>query len=446
MRPGRWIGIGCLILTFAGVAQADDGMPALLQFAEKYQQGHTPPAPEKPADDTEKKSRPAVAARKKPDAPPRPLLQRDGGSFSLRRELQAREQQLARLQAELNALHQEVTQLRAEKKAPPVTSAPALAEPTLLRQWAADLGRAWRATPDEARTAFLLKTMKKDIAGAKRDAELARRQSAALRQQAEAAQQALETQRQADQKAQDSLRGIIRDQEQKLARQETEKQAGQEQQPWAVTAEQLKQNAQLRLSYAAGSALGGDILALLDERTSQGVPVEKTALFAGVFDSVSGHLLLPQAQLEQLKTEADNAAGAARAEQLRAQQLEGKDYQAKFSRQKGVKKSDMGFWYRVDYAGKGALTADTIVDVVVKEQLTNGTVIQDMGLSGKVLSQPLSAFPPLFREAMGHLQDHGSMTMVVPPELAYGETGYPPKVPPGATMVYQLRIDNSQSP
>ncbi|CAI1508516.1 FKBP-type peptidyl-prolyl cis-trans isomerase N-terminal domain-containing protein [Serratia ficaria] len=434
-----------MLLTFAGVARADDGMPALLQFAEKYQQGHTPPAAEKPADGTEKKNRPAVAARKKPDAPPRPLLQRDGGSFSLRRDLQAREQQLAQLQAELNALHQEVTRLRAEKKVAPVTSAPALAEPTLLRQWAADLGRAWRATPDEARTAFLLKTMKKDLAGAKQDAELARRQSAAFRQQAEAAQQTLETQRQADQKAQDSLREIISDKEQKLAGQK-KLLTRQEQQPWAVTAEQLKQDAQLRLSYAAGSALGGDILALLDERTSQGVPVEKNALFAGVFDSVSGHLLLPPAQLDQLKAEADNAAGAARTEQLRVQQLEGKDYLAKFSKQKGVKKSDMGFWYRVDYAGKGALTADTVVDVVVKEQLTNGTVIQDMGLSGKVLSQPLSAFPPLFREAMGHLQDHGSMTMVVPPELAYGDTGYPPKVPPGATMVYQLRIDNSQSP
>lgn len=36
--------------------------------------------------------------------------------------------------------------------------------------------------------------------------------------------------------------------------------------------------------------------------------------------------------------------------------------------------------------------------------------------------------------------------MVVPPALAYGETGYPPKVPPNATMIYELRIDNSQAP
>ena len=82
----------------------------------------------------------------------------------------------------------------------------------------------------------------------------------------------------------------------------------------------------------------------------------------------------------------------------------------------------------------------------MKEKLTDGTVIQDMDLSGKVLSQPLSEYPPLFREAISHLHNHGSLTMVVPPALAYGETGYPPKVPPNATMVYELRIDNSQAP
>ncbi len=31
---------------------------------------------------------------------------------------------------------------------------------------------------------------------------------------------------------------------------------------------------------------------------------------------------------------------------------------------------------------------------------------------------------------------------VVPPELAYGDAGYPPKVPPGATMVYTIRVEN----
>ncbi|VDZ55754.1 FKBP-type peptidyl-prolyl cis-trans isomerase fkpA precursor [Serratia odorifera] len=143
---------------------------------------------------------------------------------------------------------------------------------------------------------------------------------------------------------------------------------------------------------------------------------------------------------------ADSMANAARQQVVKKRTQQDRQYVAQFSRQKGVKRSPMGFWYRVDYAGDRPLAKDAVIEVVVKEQLTDGSVVQDMELSGKVLAQPLSAYPPLFREAISQLNNHGSLTMVVPPELAYGETGYPPKVPPNATMVYQLRIDNSQEP
>ena len=444
----------CLaLLTLAGAAQADDGMPALLQFAEQYQQKQPVRTVEKPASEAGRKQQPASPVRGKTDALPAATPHRDSGAFSLRRELLAREQQLARQQAELNTLRQEVAQLRTATPVPQAVPVSPLPEPTLLRKWTADLGRAWRGTPDEARLTALTGRLKKDLAGARQEAETARRQADVFRQQAETVKLALEKHQQADWQAQDNLRNIIRDNEQKLARQETEKQAAQKalqtlqaKQKETLTTLQLAGDRRLSLSYAAGSALGRDIQSLLEERKNQGVTVDRQALLAGVTDRVTGHLLLPPEQLEKLQEEADRAASTARTEQLSTQQRQGQAYQAKFSKQKGVQKSAMGFWYRVDYAGKGKLTDDTVVDVVVKEQLTDGTVIQDMELSGKVLSQPLSAFPPLFREAMGHLQDHGSLTMVVPPELAYGDTGYPPKVPPGATMVYELRIDNSQPP
>lgn len=438
MRPGGWGYASFAALAFAGLAQADDGMPALLQFAEKYQQVQPPQSIETTTGGGKKASRQNTTVRRHTENTSLTHAHHDSSMLSLRRDL------LARQQAELNALRQEVAQLRAEKQ----SSLPSqkIPDTTLLRQWSADLGRAWRGTPDETRMAALLKSLKKDLAGVRSDAEQARHQ-------AKTAQLTLEKQQQADRQAQGTLRNIIRDREQKLTQQETRAQAAQKElqtlripQPWTVSADQLKDNPQTRLSYAAGSALGRDIQALLDERKNLGVPVERNALLAGVMDSITGRLQLPPAQLEALRAEADSTAREALAVLRRKQQREGEAYQITFSQQKGVKKSPMGFWYRVDYVGKGVLTDDTIVDVVVKEQLTDGTVIQDMALSGKVLSQPLSAFPPLFREAMGYLQNHGSVTIVVPPELAYGDTGYPPKIPPGATMVYELRIDNSQTP
>lgn len=41
--------LGCAALLFTGVAQADDGVPALLQFAEQYQRQNTGPASENAA-------------------------------------------------------------------------------------------------------------------------------------------------------------------------------------------------------------------------------------------------------------------------------------------------------------------------------------------------------------------------------------------------------------
>lgn len=96
---------------------------------------------------------------------------------------------------------------------------------------------------------------------------------------------------------------------------------------------------------------------------------------------------------------------------------------------------------RLDYVGDTPIAKEAVGGVVVKESMTDGTVIQDMDLSGNMLSQPLSEYPPLFREAIGHLRNHGALTMVVPPSLAYGEAGYPPN----ATMAYTLRIENTEA-
>lgn len=48
--------LGCAVLLFTGVAQADDGVPALLQFAEQYQRQNTEPASEEKAAPAERES------------------------------------------------------------------------------------------------------------------------------------------------------------------------------------------------------------------------------------------------------------------------------------------------------------------------------------------------------------------------------------------------------
>ncbi len=208
---------------------------------------------------------------------------------------------------------------------------------------------------------------------------------------------------------------------------------------WLPDTQSLKKKPEQQ-SYAAGVALGRDIQTMLAERKNWGINPDKTVLLAGVIDTFNGRYQLSDAQLTNALAESEKAVNDARNQAAKTQTSKGEAFVAEFKKKKGTQKSPAGFWYRIDYAGDEAIKDNARVDIVVKESLTDGSVIQDMERSGKVMSQPLSAYPPLFREAIGHLKNHGSLTMVVPPALAYGETGYAPQIPPNATMVYELRI------
>ncbi|MEW5494378.1 FKBP-type peptidyl-prolyl cis-trans isomerase N-terminal domain-containing protein [Enterobacter cloacae] len=229
--------------------------------------------------------------------------------------------------------------------------------------------------------------------------------------------------------------------EKELLAHKQENEALRKQAKWQVSPETLTQEAGRR-NYAQGSALGRDIVSLLEERDEWGIRIERDVVLAGIIDAFSGKFRLDQDELNGALAESDLAVSKAREKQAKKQQAVGEAFITQFRAKKGVKQSPSGFWYHVDYDGDDPIAEKSVVDIVVKESLTDGTVIQDMDLSGKVLSQPLEAYPPLFREAIGYLRNHGTITLVVPPELAYGDTGYPPKVPPDATMVYELRIDN----
>ncbi|VGP78119.1 FKBP-type peptidyl-prolyl cis-trans isomerase FkpA [Klebsiella quasipneumoniae subsp. similipneumoniae] len=121
----------------------------------------------------------------------------------------------------------------------------------------------------------------------------------------------------------------------------------------------------------------------------------------------------------------------------------GQKYQQAFARKKGVVFKE-GVYSRIDYPGKGKISGNDLVTVVIKEMLTDGTVINDMETKDQALTQKLDAYPPVFRGPLKRLQNHGSVTLVVPPDKAYGSKGLPPKIPPGATMVYSVRIVDSQ--
>ena len=196
-------------------------------------------------------------------------------------------------------------------------------------------------------------------------------------------------------------------------------------------------------AYAIGASMGSEALNVLTTRRTQGVTVDADLVLQGIEDAFRGQLRLGEQERNKALFDVSQQVYQNLNKIEQKNISAGKKYQQAFARKKYVVFKD-GVYSRVDYPGKGKISGNDLVTVVIKEMLTDGTVINDMEAKDQALTQKLDAYPPVFREPLKRLQNHGSVTLVVPPEKAYGSKGLPPKIPPGATMVYSVRIVDSQ--
>lgn len=365
--------MGLLLLAVNGAAcAADDGIPALLKFAEQRQ---APQAALK--EEAARKPAPAPAAK------PAAIAGADGVRLtSLKQSLQQQAEKIRQLERQLAAAQ------------------------------AAAASKRERAVVDIRPLVNALKGLRQAISPVPEVGTLAASLTRAEQRSARLAEQ-------------------LAQQQQRIDTLLAERQQATE--PPLLASEADKQ------AYAAGVSLGRDIVHLQQENRRAGLEADRQLLLAGIADTLAGRLRLDEAAIDSALRTAQQ-----RLQQTQAPPLDDKAYLADFARQEGVKRDALGFYYRVDYAGSGAIGADDRVDIVVRESLTDGRVVKDMELAGTVISQPLTRYPPLFRAAIEKLQRHGSITLVVPPALAYGKQGSPPAIPPDATMIYTLRIADVQ--
>lgn len=205
-----------------------------------------------------------------------------------------------------------------------------------------------------------------------------------------------------------------------------------------ITPEQLKQRS-AREGYAIGISLGDEILQMQADNSTA---TDKNLVLAGIADAFQGQAKLSTDILRDTLSEISHREKKNQETLVTHLDETTTKYLKSFTKKKNTKKSPSGFWYNISYEGDSPIPENATIDIVVRESLTNGNVITDMDVSNTMLTQPLSDFPPVFREALQKLKNHGSITIVVPPELAYKDKGLPPKIPPNSTMIYELRIAN----
>lgn len=192
--------------------------------------------------------------------------------------------------------------------------------------------------------------------------------------------------------------------------------------------------------YASGVAFSQEVLRAIDINSALGIRTDRKALIAGFSDKMNGAVKYSAEALLAAMSEKQKEVASAREKTLAQQVQKGDSAVTRFQASPGVVKTPQGFLYRIERRGDAPLKKDVPLRLVVKESLADGTSLLDMVADGSELRQNVDDMPPIFKEVIGKMAVNGSATIMVPPELAYGEEGKPPQIPPGATLIYWFEI------
>jgi FKBP-type peptidyl-prolyl cis-trans isomerase len=72
--------------------------------------------------------------------------------------------------------------------------------------------------------------------------------------------------------------------------------------------------------------------------------------------------------------------------------------------------------------------------------LTDGTVFDSSVQRNEPVTFPLNGVIPCFREGVQLMKVGGKSRLVCPADLAYGDRGAPPRIKPGATLVFEIEL------
>jgi FKBP-type peptidyl-prolyl cis-trans isomerase FkpA/FKBP-type peptidyl-prolyl cis-trans isomerase FklB len=119
----------------------------------------------------------------------------------------------------------------------------------------------------------------------------------------------------------------------------------------------------------------------------------------------------------------------------------GEAFLTKAASEKGATKTASGIVIQVLKDGKGASPKETdSVMVHYHGTLTDGTVFDSSVQRGEPATFPLGQVIPCWTEGVQQIKVGGKSRLVCPAALAYGDRGAPPRIKPGATLVFEVEL------
>jgi len=185
--------------------------------------------------------------------------------------------------------------------------------------------------------------------------------------------------------------------------------------------------------YAMGVMLASNV------KSMNLTPDQVALVNRGLSDSATGKKTLvdPQSMAQQIQdfVRARAAAGAM------AEKKKSEDFLAQAAKQPGAVKADTGFIYQSIKPGTGeSPKATDTVKVHYTGSLIDGTVFDSSVQRGQPAEFPLNSVIPCWSQGLQKMKVGEKGKLICPSDLAYGDQGRAPKIPGGATLVFEVEL------
>jgi FKBP-type peptidyl-prolyl cis-trans isomerase len=166
---------------------------------------------------------------------------------------------------------------------------------------------------------------------------------------------------------------------------------------------------------------------------------ELAVFHAGLADGVLGRekKVDPEQFRDKIRELADRRSAAAAAGERTA----GAAFLDRAASEAGARKLPTGLVFKSLQEGTGATpTLSQSVKVRYKGSLPDGTVFDSTEGAPEPAILPLGRVIPCWSQALQMMKEGGKARVVCPADLAYGDRGFAPGIPPGATLVFEVEL------
>jgi FKBP-type peptidyl-prolyl cis-trans isomerase FklB len=178
----------------------------------------------------------------------------------------------------------------------------------------------------------------------------------------------------------------------------------------------------------------------------QGVDINLDVYESAIRDSLGGKE--PQMSSEEMQSTImglRQRLAAAQQKALKNQEeknlAEGKAFLLENGKKEGVKTLPSGLQYRVLSEGTGKMpTKKDTVTVHYRGTFINGTEFDSSIARGQPATFKVDGVIPGWTEALQLMKEGAKWQLFIPPKLAYGERGMPPRIPPQSTLIFEVEL------